>query len=82
MDALRKERDSYKIECEKQAFAETAKLKTDKVALQQRVNDLEIELKQTPESLSAQVHSLTDLTEMLSKYLTDHFDAADTIESH
>jgi len=49
--------------------SQAAKLFAEKSALQSNFDSLQQELKQTPESMSAQIRSLTELTESLNQYL-------------
>ncbi len=71
MAQLAEERDAWRAECETRSHGQSAKLFAEKAEMAQRISQLESEAKQTPESLTSQVRSLNELTEMLSKYLKE-----------
>jgi hypothetical protein len=68
--ALKEERDSWKESSERNPQA--AKLFVEKAELIMQKASLEAEAKVTPESLTAQIRGLNDLTESLSNYLKEH----------
>jgi hypothetical protein len=67
---LREERDSWKESSERNPQA--AKLFVEKAELVLQKAQLEAEAKVTPESLTAQIRGLNELTESLSNYLKEH----------
>lgn len=67
---LREERDSWKESSERNPQA--AKLFVEKAELVLQKAQIEAEAKVTPESLTAQIRGLNELTESLSNYLKEH----------
>jgi len=67
---LREERDSWKESSERNPQA--AKLFVEKAELVMQKATLEAEAKVTPESLTAQIRGLNELTESLSNYLKEN----------
>jgi len=70
VESLKQERDSWKESSERNPMA--AKLFVEKAELVLQKAQYEAEAKVSPESLTAQIRGLNELTESLSNYLKEH----------
>lgn len=70
VESLKQERDSWKESSERNPLA--AKLFVEKAELIMQKAQYEAEAKVSPQSLTAQIRGLNELTESLSNYLKEH----------